>query len=154
MTRNVLTAAAVAAALLGAPAVARAGDPKIEFEAYTLPNGLQVILVPDKTVPLVSVSVWYHVGSGDENYGRSGFAHLFEHMMFQGSKHVPGDKHFDILKKAGSTDVNGTTNLDRTNYFEVLPSNQIETALWLESDRMGFLLDKLTKLSLDNQIDV
>jgi predicted Zn-dependent peptidase len=153
MTRNLLTAAAVAAALL-VPSVSRADDPKIAFEKYPLPNGLEVILVPDKTVPLVAVSVWYHVGSGNETYGRSGFAHLFEHMMFQGSKHVPDDRHFDILKKIGVTDVNGTTNPDRTNYYEVVPSNQLETALWLESDRMGYLLDKLTKPSLDNQIDV
>ena len=153
MTRNLIAAAAVAAALL-APRIARANDPKIDFEKYTLPNGLEVILVPDKTVPLVAVSVWYHVGSGNETYGRSGFAHLFEHMMFQGSKHVPDDKHFDILKKIGVTDVNGTTNPDRTNYYEVVPSNQIETALWLESDRMGYLLEKVTKASLDNQIDV
>jgi zinc protease len=150
-----MTAAAVAAvALLAAPTTARAGDPKIDFEKYTLPNGLEVMLVPDKTVPLVAVSVWYHVGSGNETYGRSGFAHLFEHMMFQGSKHVPDDKHFDILKKIGVTEVNGTTNPDRTNYYEVVPSNQIETALWLESDRMGYLLEKVTLPSLNNQIDV
>jgi predicted Zn-dependent peptidase len=112
------------------------------------------MLIPDKSVPLVAVSVWYHVGSGNENYGKSGFAHLFEHMMFQGSKHVPDDKHFDILKKIGVTDVNGTTNSDRTNYYEVVPSNNLETALWLESDRMGYLLDLLDRKALDNQIDV
>jgi len=133
---------------------AHADDPKVEFEKYTLPNGLEVILIPDKTVPLVAVNVWYHVGSGYEVYGRSGFAHLFEHMMFQGSKHVPEDKHFDILKKIGADGVNGTTNTDRTNYYEIVPSNQLETGLWLESDRMGYLLDKLTKPSLDNQIEV
>ena len=130
------------------------GDPKIAFEKYTLPNGLEVILVPDKSVPIVAVNVWYHVGSGNENHGKSGFAHLFEHMMFQGSKHTGKDQHFEILKKIGSDSVNGTTNSDRTNYFEVVPSNQLETGLWLESDRMGFLLDLLTKDSLDNQIDV
>jgi len=129
-------------------------DPKIPFEKYTLPNGLEVILVPDKSVPVVAVNVWYHVGSGNENHGKSGFAHLFEHMMFQGSKHTGKDQHFEILKKIGSDSVNGTTNSDRTNYFEVVPSNQLETGLWLESDRMGFLLDQLTKDSLDNQIDV
>ena len=129
-------------------------DPKLTFERYTLPNGLEVILVPDTSVPLVSVSLWYHVGSGYEVYGKSGFAHLFEHMVFQGSKHVGDDKHFDILKKIGSDTVNGTTNSDRTNYFEVVPSNQLETGLWLESDRMGFLLEKLTDKSLANQIDV
>ena len=154
MTMNMMRTAAVTLALLS-PAVAVAeGDPKIAFEKYTLPNGLEVMLIPDKSVPLVAVSVWYHVGSGSENYGKSGFAHLFEHMMFQGSKHVPDDKHFDILKKIGVTEVNGTTNPDRTNYYEVVPSNQIETAIWLESDRMGYLLDKLTLPSLNNQIDV
>ena len=146
----------VGAALLvsAVPAHADNADPTITFERYTLPNGLEVILAPDKTVPLVSVSVWYHVGSGYEVYGRSGFAHLFEHMMFQGSKHVGDDKHFEILKKVGSSNQNGTTNSDRTNYYEIVPSNQLETALWLESDRMGFLLEKLTEKSLANQIDV
>ena len=99
------------------PPVAASSDPKLTFERYTLPNGLEVILVPDTSVPLVSVSLWYHVGSGYEVYGKSGFAHLFEHMVFQGSKHVGDDKHFDILKKIGSDTVNGTTNSDRTNYF-------------------------------------
>jgi predicted Zn-dependent peptidase len=94
------------------------------------------------------------VGSGYEVPGKSGFAHLFEHMVFQGSKHVGDDKHFDILRKIGADFINGTTNSDRTNYFEVVPSNQLEVALWLESDRMGFLLEKLTKASLDNQIEV
>jgi predicted Zn-dependent peptidase len=145
-----------AALLCAAPASVRAEntDPKITFERYTLPNGLEVILSPDKTVPLVAVSVWYHVGSGYEVYGKSGFAHLFEHMMFQGSKHVGDDQHFNILKKIGGDSVNGTTNSDRTNYFEVVPSNQLETGLWMESDRMGFLLEKLNDTSLANQIDV
>ncbi|MBA3393979.1 MAG: insulinase family protein [Deltaproteobacteria bacterium] len=129
-------------------------DPKVVFERYTLPNGLEVILAPDKSVPLVAVNLWYHVGSGYEVHGKSGFAHLFEHMVFQGSKHVGDDKHFDVLKKIGADGVNGTTNPDRTNYFEIVPSNQLETGLWLESDRMGYLLEKLTKKSLDNQIEV
>ena len=138
-------------------------DPKIDFEKYTLPNGLEVLLVPDKSVPLVAVTIWYHVGSGNETYGKSGFAHLFEHMLFQGSKHVGVDNHFDILKKIGVSDVNGTTNSDRTNYYEVVPSNQLETALWLESDRMGYLLQPPKSVedpanhfgkSLANQIDV
>ncbi|MDQ3336233.1 MAG: insulinase family protein [Myxococcota bacterium] len=135
-------------------AAAQPADPKVVFERYTLPNGLEVILSPDKNVPLVAVSVWYHVGSGYEVYGKSGFAHLFEHMVFQGSKHVGDDKHFTVLKTIGSENVNGTTNMDRTNYYEVVPSNQLETALWLESDRMGYLLEKLTAKSLANQIDV
>src|SRR5580698_6103146 len=145
----------LAVAALGAlPRIARADDPKIKFEKFTLPNGLEVILAPDPSVPLVAVNVWYHVGSGDEVPGKTGFAHLFEHMMFQGSKNVGTDKHFPILRKLGSDEVNGTTNADRTNYFEVVPANQLETGLWLESDRMGHLLDILDKGELDNQIDV
>jgi zinc protease len=150
------------AAVLAVAAPAYADDPKIEFEKYKLPNGLEVILAPDKTVPLVAVNVWYHVGSGNEVVGRSGFAHLFEHMMFQGSKNTclafneksMCDKHFEVLRKLGSAEVNGTTNTNRTNYYEVVPSNSIETALWLESDRMGHLLDILDRTALDNQIDV
>jgi len=133
---------------------AAVADPAIAFERYALDNGLEGILAPDRSVPLVAVNVWYHVGSGCEVPGRSGFAHLFEHMAFQGSKHVGDDKHFDILKKSGADLINGTTNPDRTNYFEVVPSNQLELGLWLESDRMGFLLDNLTQKSLDNQIEV
>ncbi len=129
-------------------------DPRIPFETYRLPNGLEVILAPDPTIPLVAVNVWYHVGSGHETVGKTGFAHLFEHMLFQGSKHVGEDKHFDILKQIGADGVNGTTNPDRTNYFEVVPSNQLEAGLWLESDRMAHILPLLTKKSLDNQIEV
>ncbi|MCX5743450.1 MAG: pitrilysin family protein, partial [Proteobacteria bacterium] len=128
-------------------------DPTIPAERYTLPNGLEIILSVDKATPLVAVNVWYHVGSGAESPGRSGFAHLFEHMMFQGSVNVGKDNHFAILKKIGSEQINGTTNTDRTNYFEVVPANQLEAALWLESDRMGHLLEFLDKGSLDNQID-
>ena len=142
------------AAVVAATGTARADDPKIPFEKYTLPNGLEVILAQDQSVPIVSVEIWYHVGSGDEVVGKSGFAHLFEHMMFQGSKNTGHDAHFPILRKIGANDVNGTTNTDRTNYFEVVPSNQLETALWLESDRMGHLLDVLDVDELANQIDV
>ncbi|MFT3696381.1 MAG: pitrilysin family protein [Kofleriaceae bacterium] len=133
---------------------AHADDPKIAFEKYKLPNGLEVILAPDPSIPLVAVNVWYHVGSGDEVPGKSGFAHLFEHMMFQGTKNVGSDQHFPVLRKLGADEVNGTTNTDRTNYFEVVPSNQLETGLWLESDRMSHLLDVLDKDALTNQIDV
>jgi zinc protease len=147
--RPLLVAAVVAVA---SPAIA--DDPKIAFEKYKLANGMEVILAPDNSVPLVAVNVWYHVGSGDEVVGRSGFAHLFEHMMFQGSKHAGMDKHFEILRKVGADEVNGTTNPDRTNYYEVVPSNQLETALWLESDRLGYMLETLDRTALDNQIDV
>jgi zinc protease len=141
-------------ALLMGATPALADDPRIPHERYTLDNGLEVILAPDSSVPLVAVNLWYHVGSGYEVYGKSGFAHLFEHMLFQGSKHIGEDKHMETLKTVGGEGVNGTTNLDRTNYFEVVPSNQLDTALWLESDRMAFLLPLLTEKSLKNQIEV
>jgi zinc protease len=147
-------AVVVAAQAASADDRARYADPKIPFERYQLANGLEVILAPDKTVPLVAVDVWYHVGSGYEVLGKTGFAHLFEHMMFQGSKHVGADRHFEVLKQIGGDSVNGSTNPNRTNYYEVVPSNQIETALWLESDRMGWLLDLLDQHSLANQIEV
>jgi zinc protease len=136
--------------------VARVAAPTIDIpvERYTLPNGIEVLLHQDNRAPLVAVNLWVHVGSGDEQAGKSGFAHLFEHMMFQGAKHIGEDVHFDVLREAGATGVNGTTNSDRTNYFEVVPSNQLETALWLESDRVGFLLDMLSDKSLANQRDV
>ncbi len=140
----------------GEPATQAESDSEIgiEYERYTLANGMEVILHRDPTAPLVAVNVWYHVGSGDEVPGKSGFAHLFEHMMFQGAKHIGEDVHFDILREIGGTGVNGTTNSDRTNYFETVPSHEIETALWLESDRMGYMLDLLNDKSLANQIDV
>ncbi len=128
--------------------------PNIKFEKYTLPNGLVVILSEDHRLPLVSTNIWYHVGPANEIPGRTGFAHLFEHMMFEGSKHVPGNTHIRLLEAAGASDLNGTTDFDRTNYFETLPSNQLELALWLESDRMGYLPDRLDQASLTNQQDV
>jgi zinc protease len=150
-------AAAALALLAGtAPAPSPSADlPQIAFEKYTLPNGLEVILHEDHRMPEVAVDVWYKVGSRDEAPGHTGFAHLFEHVMFQGTKHVPEDKHFEYLQKAGASNVNGSTSPDRTNYFEVVPSNQLELALWLESDRMGFLLERPSfKETLDNQRDV
>jgi zinc protease len=128
--------------------------PELPFEKYTLPNGLEVILSPDHRVPLVAADIWYHVGAGHEVPGRSGFAHLFEHVMFQGSRNVEEDAFFRYLEGVGAPTVNGTTDFDRTNYFETVPSNQLELALWLESDRMGFLLDTLSKERLDGQIAV
>jgi zinc protease len=148
-----MKALAIAACLLAASS-AYADDPHIKFQRYKLPNGLEVILAPDQSAPIVAVNVWYHVGSGYEVPGKSGFAHLFEHMMFQGSKNTGSDQHFKVLRTIGSDIINGTTNLDRTNYFEVVPSNQLETALWLESDRMSHLLDVLDQSALANQIDV
>ena len=136
------------------PSSATADIPHIAFEKYTLPNGLDVILSRDARVPMVAVNLWYHVGPANEEPGRTGFAHLFEHMMFQSSKHVPPDSHFKLLEAAGASDVNGTTDYDRTNYFQTVPANQLELALWLESDRMGYLLDKVDQAALSNQQDV
>jgi zinc protease len=145
--------AKVAAAKAGAESKSIA-LPTIKFEKYTLPNGLVVILSEDHRLPLVSTNIWYHVGPANELPGRTGFAHLFEHMMFEGSRHVPNNSHIRYLEAAGASDLNGTTDFDRTNYFETLPSNQLELALWLESDRMGYLPDKLDQASLTNQQDV
>ena len=114
--------------------------PKIEFEKYTLPNGLQVILHVDRKLPIVHVNQWFFVGSANERMGRSGFAHLFEHMMFQGSKNANKD-YFTYVEAAGANllegGVNGTTNQDRTNYFATVPSGNLENLLWIEADRSG-----------------
>jgi zinc protease len=122
----------------------------IPYEKYILPNGLTVVVHEDHSDPIVHVDVTYHVGSAREEVGKSGFAHFFEHMMFQGSDHVADDEHFKIVSEAGGT-LNGSTNRDRTNYYETIPSNQLETALWLEADRMGFLLDAVTQRKFENQ---
>jgi zinc protease len=151
----------LAAALLllaGAPPAARgqaaqAPTPTLPVERYVLPNGLTVLLSPDKSTPVVAVDLWYHVGSKNEKPGRTGFAHLFEHAMFQGSEHVAEEQHFKLIEGAGG-DVNGSTTNDRTNYYEVVPSSELETALWLESDRMGYLLPVFTQAKLDAQRDV
>src|SRR5262245_45022652 len=127
---------------------------KLEFEKYTLPNGLEVILHRDPRLPIAAVNLWYHVGPANETAGRTGFAHLFEHMMFQASGHVGSDQYFKLLEGAGASFINGTTDFDRTNYMEDVPANQLELALWLESDRMGFLLDRLDQHMLSNQQDV
>src|SRR5258708_2612174 len=128
--------------------------PQLRFEKYKLENGLEVIFSEDHRLPMVAVNLWYHVGPANELPGRTGFAHLFEPMMFEGSRHVPGSSHFHYLEAAGASDINGTTDFDRTNYFETLPSNQLELAVWLESDRMGYLADKLDQANLSNQQDV
>ncbi|HEY8896726.1 MAG TPA: insulinase family protein, partial [Niastella sp.] len=111
----------------------------IPYEKYLLPNGLTVIVHEDHSDPIVQVDVTYHVGSAREQPGKSGFAHFFEHMMFQGSDHVKDEEHFKMVTDAGGT-LNGSTNRDRTNYYETVPGNQLEKMLWLEADRMGFLL--------------
>jgi len=129
------------------------GTPKIKFEKYTLPNGLEVILHEDHSTPIVAVDTWYHVGSGDEQVGRTGFAHLFEHIMFMGSQHVPVGA-FDQMLEAAGADNNGSTTEDRTNYYETLPSNALPLALWLDSDRMGFLLPTMDLAKVNLQRDV
>jgi zinc protease len=126
--------------------------PDLKVEKYTLPNGLEVILHEDHTTPVVGVNIWYKVGSKNEKPGRTGFAHLFEHLMFQGSQHHD-DEYFGPIEKLGAQ-INGSTAPDRTNYYETLPSNALELALWLESDRMGFLVPALSQKKLDNQRDV
>ncbi len=142
-----------------APAVASGASqvPEIQFEKYTLPNGLQVILHVDRKLPIVHVNQWYHVGSKNEKPGRTGFAHLFEHMMFQGSKNVPGE-YFSVVEELGANlqegGVNGTTDNDRTNYFATVPSGNLEQLLWLESDRLATLMDGVDLAKLDNQRDV
>jgi len=149
-----LVAVLVLSAVQGAEGQGAHKLPEIKFERYTLPNGLTVITHEDHRLPLVSVDLWYHVGPLNERPGRTGFAHLFEHMMFEGSEHVGEKAHIKYVQSAGATDVNGTTNFDRTNYFETMPSNQLELALWLESDRMGFLMEGLDREKLANQRDV
>ena len=127
--------------------------PKIQFEKYTLANGLEVILHEDHSTPIVTVNTWYKVGSGDEKPGRTGFAHLFEHIMFMGSQNVPVGA-FDKELEAAGADNNGSTTEDRTNYYENLPSNALALALWLDADRMGFLLPTMDKAKLDLQREV
>jgi zinc protease len=130
---------------------------RIDYTQETLPNGLTVLYHVDHSTPVAAVLLWYNVGSKMEQPGRTGFAHLFEHMMFKGSKNVADGQHWALLEAAGGragADINGTTSWDRTNYFEQVPSNQVELALWLESDRMGTLTETLTKEKLDNQREV
>ena len=124
----------------------------VDFKKLTLSNGLDVILSQDISLPVTAVNLWYHVGSKDEEVGKTGFAHLFEHVMFEGSKHHD-QSYFEPLQKVGAN-LNGSTTADRTNYWENVPSDHLELALWLESDRMGYLLDALTDRKLDIQRDV
>jgi predicted Zn-dependent peptidase len=124
-----------------------------EFEALALDNGLRVVMQPDRSSPAVAVHVMYHVGSKDEPSGRTGFAHLFEHLLFQGSANVGETEHFRLVQESGGT-LNGSTWFDRTNYFETVPSNALDLALWLEADRMGWFLPTITQKKLDNQRDV
>jgi predicted Zn-dependent peptidase len=128
-------------------------SPHVRFSQHTLANGLRVIVAPDRVAPVVAINLWYDVGSKHEQPGKTGFAHLFEHFMFQGSRHVAKAEHLGIVQGAGGV-CNATTYFDRTNYFETLPSHQVELGLWLEADRMATLLDALSQENLDNQRDV
>jgi zinc protease len=139
--------------LLCAVGPSAAEEPAFTTEHYTLDNGLEVVIQPDPTVTTAVVHVWYHVGSKDEQPGRTGFAHLFEHLMFTGSKHVEEGDFDRLLEQAGGWN-NGTTNNDRTNYFEQVPSNFVELALWAEADRMAGLWDAISQSVLDRQRDV
>ncbi len=158
--RTALLTLALSAALgglVGAPLTAEAktrpaaaATVDIPYEEFTLPNGLRVLVHTDRKAPIVAVNLWYHVGSKDEPAGRSGFAHLFEHLMFNGSENAPGE-YFTPFEAAGATDMNGTTNTDRTNYFENVPTTALDMALWMESDRMGHLLGAIDQKTLDEQ---
>jgi zinc protease len=138
--------------LLAGPAAAAV--PQVRYEKTTLPNGLEVILVEDHRLPIAAVNIWYHVGPANEAPGLTGFAHLFEHMMFAGTRHLPRGLADRLLEGAGATDSNGSTDYDRTNYYDTVPSNQLELALWVHADRMGYLLDVLDQTALSNQQDV
>jgi zinc protease len=168
--RTILTAFAFAAGLSlagaaiaaqPAPAPRSAADTtrelvervNIPHETFTLANGLRVVVHEDRKAPVVAVSIWYNVGSKDEPAGRTGFAHLFEHLMFNGSENAPGD-YFTYTRGMGATDLNGTTWFDRTNYFQTVPRSALDQALFLESDRMGHLLGAITQENLTNQIGV
>jgi zinc protease len=135
------------------PVMPTSAVPRIDFERYTLPNGLTIILHEDHSTPVVAVNVWYHVGSGDELPGRTGFAHLFEHIMFMGSQNVPVGQ-FDVLLESAGAQNNGSTTNDRTDYYQTMPSNALPLSLWLEADRMGFLLPTMDQEKLDLQRDV
>ena len=153
MSGSVLAVQAPALAQTPAPVSKLVDAVNIPHEKFTLDNGLTVLVHEDRKAPIVAVSIWYGVGSKNEPKGKTGYAHLFEHIMFNGSENAPGD-YFEYTKKIGATDLNGTTWLDRTNYFQTVPTTALESALFLESDRMGYLLNAVSKEKLDNQIGV
>ena len=153
LIRHLVAVSYLIAGTAAAPALDAQAIPRIQFEKYKLPNGLEVILHEDHSTPIVAVDTWYHVGSGDELVGRTGFAHLFEHIMFMGSQHVPVGQ-FDQLLEAAGGDNNGSTTEDRTNYYETVPSNALPLALWLDADRMGWLLPTMDLAKVNLQRDV
>src|SRR5690554_5713973 len=148
-SRSVCMALALALGFGATPAPASV-NVDIAYEEFTLPNGLRVIVHEDRKAPVVAVNIWYHVGSKNEPAGKSGFAHLFEHLMFQGSENHRGE-FFEPFEKVGATNQNGTTNQDRTNYFQNVPTTALDMALWMESDRMGHFLGAVTQELLDEQ---
>jgi zinc protease len=150
MRLNPLLALLVSACLSIATGPAWAQEIEIPYEKFVLDNGLTLIVHEDRKAPIVAVNVWYHVGSKNENEGKTGFAHLFEHLMFNGSEHY-NDDYFKPFDRVGATGMNGTTNFDRTNYFQVVPKNALDMALWMESDRMGHLLGAIDQARLDEQ---
>jgi len=141
---------ALALVAMARGASAQSADIEIPYQKFVLDNGLTVIVHEDHKAPIVAINTWYHVGSKNEKLGKTGFAHLFEHLMFGGSEHAPG-RYIDAMEKIGATDLNGTTNNDRTNYFENVPTSAVDYTLWMESDRMGFLLGSLDQKTLDLQ---
>jgi predicted Zn-dependent peptidase len=149
---GVALATALAGGLVSAPAFAAPATAGIDipYTEFTLPNGLRVIVHEDRKAPVVSVAIWYHVGSKDEPAGKTGFAHLFEHLMFNGSENHKGE-YFEPFEKAGVSSINGNTWLDRTMYFETVPTTALDMALWMESDRMGHLLGAIDQATLDEQ---
>ncbi|MGD2067699.1 MAG: pitrilysin family protein [Gemmatimonadota bacterium] len=154
--RSTAARAVLAAALLAGCAPPDATEPdgiRVAVEQFTLPNGLQVVLHRDTTSPIIATNIWYHVGSANERPGRTGFAHLFEHIMFEGSKNVPEGKIDEWFEEVGGGP-NGSTSNDRTNYFQTFSSNALDMALFIESDRMGWLLDAMSPASVDGQRDV
>src|SRR5690606_8336869 len=148
-----LLPALAATAVLATPAVAQGTPLRVPFTIDTLPNGLTLIIHEDRTVPVVTTNVWYHVGSGDEKPGRTGFAHLFEHLMFMGSENAPYPQFDRLLEAAGASN-NGSTNPDRTNYYEMGPSSALPLMLWLEADRQGWMLQTMDAPKVDLQRDV
>ncbi|VAV97320.1 Zinc protease, partial [hydrothermal vent metagenome] len=150
MKRTTTLLAGLSASLLATTALAQMPDIDVSYDSFTMPNGLRVVVHEDRKAPIVAVSMWYGVGSKDEPEGKTGFAHLFEHLMFNGSENAPGE-FFDPFEKVGATGMNGTTWLDRTNYFETVPTPALDMALWMESDRMGHLLGVIDQKVLDEQ---
>ncbi|MBC7941010.1 MAG: insulinase family protein, partial [Chitinophagaceae bacterium] len=142
--------AAHAAPALKPPAAA----PTLRYEKTTLPNGMELILAEDPRLPLVSFNLWVHAGPRNEAKGQTGFAHLFEHLMFAGSRHIPRGQADRIVDAAGGTDSNGSTSFDRTNYYFTLPANQLELGLWIKSDMLGYMIDQVDAVALANQQDV